>query len=79
MIGAHASFTLSDETLEACVDAARAHGVGIHVHAAEDTADEDDAVMVHGLGSQSGSRTQAPSIGERSSRTVFTSTTARSG
>ena len=49
MIGAHASFTLSDETLEACVDAARAHGVGIHVHAAEDTADEDDAVTVHGL------------------------------
>ena len=50
MIGAHASFTLSDETLEACVDAARAHGVGIHVHAAEDTADEDDAVTVHGSG-----------------------------
>ncbi len=49
MIGAHASFTLSDDTLEACADAARAHGVGVHVHAAEDTADEDDAVMVHGL------------------------------
>jgi putative selenium metabolism protein SsnA len=49
MIGAHASFTLSDDTLEACADAARAHGVGVHVHAAEDTADEDDAVMLHGL------------------------------
>ena len=49
MIGAHASFTLSDDTLEACADAARAHGVGVHVHAAEDTADEEDAVMVHGL------------------------------
>ena len=48
MIGAHASFTLSDDTLEACADAARAHGVGVHVHAAEDAADEDDAVTVHG-------------------------------
>lgn len=43
MIGAHASFTLSDETLEACVDAARSAGVGIHVHAAEDAADERDS------------------------------------
>ena len=49
MIGAHASFTLSDDTLEACADAARAHDVGMHVHAAEDTADEDDAVTLHGV------------------------------
>ncbi len=49
MIGAHASFTLSDDTLEACADAARAHGVGVHVHAAEDMADEYDAVTVHGV------------------------------
>ena len=50
MIGAHASFTLSDETLAACADAARAHGVGVHVHAAEDAADERDAVARHGVG-----------------------------
>ncbi len=43
MIGAHASFTLSDETLGACVDAARSAGVGLHVHAAEDAADEADS------------------------------------
>ena len=49
MIGAHASFTLSDETLEAVADAARAHGVGVHVHAAEDLADEEDAVALHGV------------------------------
>jgi putative selenium metabolism protein SsnA len=49
MIGAHASFTLSDETLAACVDAARGHGVGLHVHAAEDGADERDAVALYGL------------------------------
>lgn len=49
MIGAHASFTLSDETLIACADAAHAHGVGLHVHAAEDDADERDAVALHGM------------------------------
>jgi len=43
MIGAHASFTLSDATLEACVDAARSAGVGIHIHAAEDDSDERDS------------------------------------
>jgi putative selenium metabolism protein SsnA len=43
MVGALASFTLSDETLAACVDAARSAHVGIHVHAAEDAADERDS------------------------------------
>ena len=43
MVGAHASFTLSEETLAGCVDAAREFGVGIHVHVAEDAADELDA------------------------------------
>jgi putative selenium metabolism protein SsnA len=43
MIGAHASFTLSPETLAATVDAAGAAGVGMHVHIAEDVADEVDA------------------------------------
>lgn len=43
MVGAHASFTLSEDTLAACVDAARSAGVGIHVHAAEDGADERDS------------------------------------
>jgi putative selenium metabolism protein SsnA len=47
MVGAHASFTLSDETLAGCADAARAHGVGLHVHAAEDDLDEWDAVTLH--------------------------------
>jgi cytosine/adenosine deaminase-related metal-dependent hydrolase len=43
MVGAHASFTLSDETLRACVDLARELDVGIHVHVAEDAADQEDA------------------------------------
>lgn len=43
MVGAHASFTLSDETLASCVEVSRATGAGIHVHAAEDAADELDS------------------------------------
>ena len=39
LVGAHASFTLSDETLAACV----ALGGGLHIHASEGPADEQDA------------------------------------
>jgi len=44
MVGAHASFTLSDETLAACCEAAGVYGVGLHIHAAEDSADEVDSL-----------------------------------
>ncbi|HEU4356283.1 MAG TPA: amidohydrolase family protein [Actinomycetota bacterium] len=44
MVGAHASFTLSDETLGACVEEASDADVGVHVHVAEDAADERDAM-----------------------------------
>jgi putative selenium metabolism protein SsnA len=44
MVGAHASFTLSDETLERCVELARDADAGIHVHVAEDAADERDSL-----------------------------------
>lgn len=43
MVGAHASFTLSEETLAACVELARGSRTGIHVHVAEDVADQADA------------------------------------
>jgi len=43
MVGAHASFTLSAETLAACVSLANEFDVGIHVHVAEDAADPRDA------------------------------------
>lgn len=49
LVGAHASFTLSDETLAACVEVAREHSAGLHVHAAEDDADERDADERFGL------------------------------
>ena len=43
MVGAHASFTLSAETLAACVSLADEFDVGIHVHVAEDAVDERDS------------------------------------
>jgi cytosine/adenosine deaminase-related metal-dependent hydrolase len=43
MVGAHASFTLSEETLAACVSLADEFSVGLHIHVAEDAADERDA------------------------------------
>ena len=48
LVGAHASFTLGDETLAACAGAAREYSAGLHVHAAEDGADERDALALHG-------------------------------
>ena len=45
MVGAHASFTLSDPTLEAVADLGRTTGAGIHIHAAEDVADETDSMI----------------------------------
>ncbi len=35
LIGAHANFTLSDETLKRCIELAREAGVGLHIHVAE--------------------------------------------
>jgi putative selenium metabolism protein SsnA len=49
MVGAHASFTLSDDTLAACAQAAAAAGCGIHIHVAEDRADQDDSVAAYGV------------------------------
>jgi len=49
LVGAHASFTLSDETLGACAAVARELGAGLHIHVAEDRADEEDAVAREGM------------------------------
>jgi putative selenium metabolism protein SsnA len=48
MIGAHASFTLSDVTLDACVAAAAETGTGLHIHVAEDRVDQTDCRARHG-------------------------------
>ncbi len=42
-IGAHASFTVGEETLEALADAVRQTGRGLHIHLAEDKFDAVDA------------------------------------
>jgi len=43
MFGLHASFTLSDDTLEACAAAGRDKGLPFHVHVAEAAPDAEDA------------------------------------
>ncbi len=42
MMGLHASFTVSDATVEKCVGIAHDAGVGCHIHVAEDAADRED-------------------------------------
>ena len=39
MVGAHAAFTLSDATLEACIALAADRGCGLHIHAGEGSID----------------------------------------
>ena len=41
MVGLHAGFTVSDETLRAAADLAREEGAWLHVHAAEDRSDAE--------------------------------------
>ena len=50
LVGAHASFTLSDRSLEACAELMRTYPTGLHIHAAEDRCDEDDAHSKYGIG-----------------------------
>jgi len=42
LVGAHASFTLSDESLSACADLAEGLESGVHIHVAEDPCDQAD-------------------------------------
>ncbi len=47
--GLHASLTLSDETLEKCVEKAKDLDVGFHIHVAEDIADVKDSLRKSGF------------------------------
>lgn len=49
MVGAHASFTIGDKTMEALVTCARGLGVPLHIHVAEDAFDEADSIERYGL------------------------------
>ena len=50
LVGAHASFTLSDQSLDACAALMRDYNAGLHIHAAEDQADTADARAKYGVG-----------------------------
>ena len=49
MVGVHAAFTCSDDTLAAAADLAARHGVGVHIHVAEGPDDVDAAARLGGL------------------------------
>lgn len=50
MVGAHASFTLSDESLDYCAELMKVFDTGLHIHAAEDRWDVVDAQSRYKLG-----------------------------
>ena len=50
MVGAHASFTLTDESLEACSELMRSYNAGLHIHVAEDLCDVADTRSSYGMG-----------------------------
>jgi putative selenium metabolism protein SsnA len=50
MVGAHASFTLSDEALQYCAELMKVFDAGLHIHAGEDRWDVIDAQSRYNLG-----------------------------
>jgi putative selenium metabolism protein SsnA len=50
MVGAHASFTLSDEALDYCAELMQVFDAGLHIHVAEDRLDVVDAQSRYRLG-----------------------------
>jgi cytosine/adenosine deaminase-related metal-dependent hydrolase len=47
-VGLHASFTVDDDLLEKSVELARRQGTGVHVHVAEDLADQEHCLKTYG-------------------------------
>ena len=48
-VGLHASFTVGDKLLQKALDLARKHKAGIHVHVAEDRADQEHCQKTYGM------------------------------
>ena len=48
-VGLHASFTVGEQLLDRAVELAHRHGTGIHVHVAEDRADQDRCLAKYGV------------------------------
>ncbi len=53
LVGVHAAFTCSDETLEAAAGLARDLGVGVHIHVAEGTVDSNAGKRLAALADES--------------------------
>jgi putative selenium metabolism protein SsnA len=49
MMGLHASFTLSDATIEQCLGIANEAGVGCHIHVAEGISDREDSLKRYNI------------------------------
>ncbi|MFH5910646.1 putative aminohydrolase SsnA [Clostridium perfringens] len=49
MFGMHASFTLSDRSLEKCINASKELNCGYHIHVAEGLADEEKCMEEHNI------------------------------
>jgi putative selenium metabolism protein SsnA len=49
MVGLHAAFTVNDDTLDESVKLAKEYNVGIHVHCAEDKADQDENLKKYNM------------------------------
>jgi len=47
-VGLHASFTVGDELLQQSIALAKKHDTGLHIHVAEDRADQEDALAKYG-------------------------------
>ena len=76
MVGLHAGFTVSDETLRSAADLAKRAGAWLHVHAAEDRCDAGSfdrlekggalgpkTILVHGVHLSAGERERAKNAG----------------
>lgn len=48
LVGLHASFTVSDDTLKKAVELAKKSGTGIHIHVAEAESDQDHCIENYG-------------------------------
>lgn len=48
LVGLHAAMTIGPETLKGCIDLAKEFDTGLHIHVAEDKADQDDSLQKYG-------------------------------
>jgi cytosine/adenosine deaminase-related metal-dependent hydrolase len=80
MVGAHAAFTLSDETAEALAALARRFDTGVHIHVAEDAIDASrSGVWTHDSSTRNPAKSVAASHYESASAAASPDGAARDG